>query len=594
MRRLLRVPTSDHVELEFELAGPVSRFGAFLVDTILSYALILLLSVPTFLLVGSAGEHFFTWALAAVILMGFVVSSGYFVVWEASTRGRTPGKRLFGLRVLHEDGIPVGWRGATIRNLVRLVDLLPPPAALVGVVSMLASARGQRLGDMAAGTVVVREGFADRIESDTSALWMERVEKGASRQAILLPGGKISISQAALLERFLRRRWQLPKSQRSKVGWNIAKPILPLLGEDPNLWEKRGDRDDAVEEFLERVLVLAQPDRVDSPPENEGDVWLSSKKRSHWKAFSSKVQALLKGGKKSLAALPAEALSDLIADYRRVAADLARARSLGADPMTIDQVNRLAVQGHNLLYGYINPSRSDASLWRWITVFARTARRHRKTMLVSALLLFGPSLLSGLAVLRDPKIGYELVPDAFLDFTPASEENIHDIPPLARPLAASSILTNNLQVALSAFALGLTAGVGTVLLLIHNGVHVGSVAGWFAFTGHQRAFWGWVMPHGGTEMLAIIVAGTAGLLLAEAILAPGQLSRRAALKKNATDALILELGCLCMLGVAAVIEGFVSPSGLAYPARIAFLVVSVTAWLGYFALAGRNERRGMD
>ncbi len=595
MRRIVRIPTADHVELEFELAGPVSRFGAFLVDVILSYALIAFLVLATFSAAAAAHTAgVFAWALGASVLLVFAVSAGYFVIWEGWTRGRTPGKRLFGLRVLHDDGIPVGWKGATIRNFVRLVDLLPPPAALVGIASMLASPKGQRLGDMAAGTIVVRESFGDRVETDTSAIWMERVEKGASRQAILLPGGRISISQVALLERFLRRRAYLPKKQRATVAWNIAKPILPLLGEDPSQWEGRYDREDAVEAFLERVLSLAQPDPDEAPFKQGGDLWFSSKKREHWKAFSARVGALLKGGTRSLAELSADQLSNLIADYRRVTADLARARSLGADPLTIDRVNRLLVQGHNVLYGYSNPARATGSLSGWLSLFARTVRRHRGAMLVSALLLFAPSLVSAVAVLRNPKLGYELVPDAFLDFSPASEDNIHSIPSLARPVAASSILTNNLQVSLSAFALGLTAGVGTVLVLVFNGVHLGSVAGWFAFVGHQRAFWGWVMPHGATELLAIVVAGAAGLLLGEAILAPGQLSRRAALKRNALDALILELGCMAMLGVAGAIEGFVSPSPLPYPARIAVLILSLGLWLAYFLLAGRETAAGNE
>jgi uncharacterized membrane protein SpoIIM required for sporulation len=159
---------------------------------------------------------------------------------------------------------------------------------------------------------------------------------------------------------------------------------------------------------------------------------------------------------------------------------------------------------------------------------------------------------------------------------------------MTRPLVASSIIGNNIQVTLFAFGLGLTAGIGTALILVTNGVQAGAVGGWLTLRGTGRSFWGWIMPHGGTELLAIVLAGGAGLILAKALIAPGEMRRGTALRKVAMDALVIELGVMVMLAVAGLIEGFVSPSSISYGARLIVLVGTLAFWLGYLGLAGRK------
>jgi uncharacterized membrane protein SpoIIM required for sporulation len=160
---------------------------------------------------------------------------------------------------------------------------------------------------------------------------------------------------------------------------------------------------------------------------------------------------------------------------------------------------------------------------------------------------------------------------------------------MTRPLVASSIIGNNIQVTILAFAFGLTAGLGTSLILVSNGVQIGALGGWLTAKGSGQAFWGWVMPHGGTELLAIVLAGGAGLILAKALIAPGEVRRGVALGKVAMDALVIELGVMVMLAFAGVIEGFVSPSSIGYGARIAVLASTLVFWFAYLGLAGRQR-----
>jgi uncharacterized membrane protein SpoIIM required for sporulation len=312
-----------------------------------------------------------------------------------------------------------------------------------------------------------------------------------------------------------------------------------------------------------------------------------AKKLEQWIGFYERAQTLLRGGPRALRRLSGPELARLIDEYQALTADLARARSLGAARETVDQLNRIAVAGHNLLYGQIR-LRQSASASHCPGSFARAVRKHAHAVALSALMFFGSALASFLAVQLYPSLGYDLVAEGFIEFDPATPDNLHSIPSLARPVVSSLIISNNIQVTLLAFGFGLTAGIGTTVLLIFNGIHLGSVAGWMTVHGKDRALWGWIMPHGGTELLAICLAGAAGYILAGAIVAPGQARRSAALKNVGGDALTIELGCMVMLLIAGVIEGFVSPSGIDYPSRVAVLAVSLSAWAIYFLGAGRH------
>jgi uncharacterized membrane protein SpoIIM required for sporulation len=315
----------------------------------------------------------------------------------------------------------------------------------------------------------------------------------------------------------------------------------------------------------------------------------SFEKLDQWSRFSIRVQTLLKRGPRSLRKLSGAELSSLIDDYQVLTADLARARSLGASRSTVDHLNRIAVAGHNLLYGQIRrPSVVMGS--DWLGSFARVVRRHAWAVALSATMFFGPAVVSYVAVQLYPSLGYDLLAEEFLEFDPASEENLHSIPTLARPVISSVIITNNIQVTLLAFGFGLTAGVGTSILLIFNGVHLGSVAAWMTLHGKQKALWGWIMPHGATELLAICLAGSAGYLLAAAIVVPGEVRRSTALKRIGGDALRIEIGCMVMLVIAGLIEGFLSPSSINYSARIVVLAVSLLVWAVYFLAVGHERQ----
>jgi uncharacterized RDD family membrane protein YckC len=269
MEEHVSIATPDNVTLEFELAGLGSRFCAYLIDGLVIVLLIFVI-VVTMLLVGLAQASLLrellqgtsgwvtSWNIALLLFLGFLIYWGYYVFFEGLRRGSTPGKKRMGIRVVREDGLPIGFREAALRNLVRAADMLPPPCYLLGGLVMQFDRHGRRLGDMVAGTLVVVEKFEIKSDGTAGAAWAARVEQGRSRQAVTLPQGALSPNQIALIEQFIARRHGLPQERRELLAWQITEPLLPLMGEDRESLAQEPDRASHCERILLEILEMAR------------------------------------------------------------------------------------------------------------------------------------------------------------------------------------------------------------------------------------------------------------------------------------------------------------------------------------------------
>ncbi len=169
----LVVETPEQIGIDFEIAGVGSRMMAAIIDTLVMSLLLIIATVAPLVLIASSREaaetmvdnvarqeHVFRGVsavgLAIVFLSSFAVIWGYYIVAELVTDGRSPGKRALGLRVVRVDGFPIGLAETVVRNLVRFIDFLPGIYG-IGLVSMMAGRKTQRLGDLAAGTIVIKE-----------------------------------------------------------------------------------------------------------------------------------------------------------------------------------------------------------------------------------------------------------------------------------------------------------------------------------------------------------------------------------------------------------------------------------------------------
>lgn len=176
-----RVMTAEYVEFNFVLAGLMSRFLALLVDTVLSLfiaaaILIVVIAASATVAVAGSSTQVAQMGIATWIVIWFLIDWGYMVLLETVWSGQTVGKRMMGLRVIQDSGVRVGVYQSLLRNLVRPLDKLPPCFYPVGGVATLLSGSSQRLGDLLAGTIVVRErrlkipAHLERPEGDTSLL----------------------------------------------------------------------------------------------------------------------------------------------------------------------------------------------------------------------------------------------------------------------------------------------------------------------------------------------------------------------------------------------------------------------------------------
>jgi uncharacterized RDD family membrane protein YckC len=221
MQRSVDVRTGEAVAIRYELAGLGSRFLALVVDMLAQFAIAAALFIgfafaaPTIARF-TFGKNLSGWLIAFGILLLFLIFFGWFIIFEAWWSGRTPGKRALGLRVVRDGGFPLDAGAAVIRNLVRIAEALLGFYA-ASAVSTLVSKENKRLGDFAAGTLVVRD-RADAVpDLDAYLARPAHSELGLSAQDRLL------------VERFLARRAALDRVARDRLAAQIAQRVRPTL-----------------------------------------------------------------------------------------------------------------------------------------------------------------------------------------------------------------------------------------------------------------------------------------------------------------------------------------------------------------------------
>jgi uncharacterized RDD family membrane protein YckC len=220
MQETLRIATPEGVSLELALAGLGSRFTALLVDTLLQVVAFVALAIA----LGIAGAGGFT-GDAVLAVAAFALVFAYPVAFELGAAGRTPGKRWSSLRVVCDDGSAITFRASALRNLVRLVDALPG-FYLVGAIAIFASRDNQRLGDLVAGSVVVREPRG----RPAAAAPAGPVLEPASGDLPAWDVSGLEPAELAALRRFLERRHELDLVPRNLLARDLAERLRPSVG----------------------------------------------------------------------------------------------------------------------------------------------------------------------------------------------------------------------------------------------------------------------------------------------------------------------------------------------------------------------------
>jgi uncharacterized membrane protein SpoIIM required for sporulation len=313
--------------------------------------------------------------------------------------------------------------------------------------------------------------------------------------------------------------------------------------------------------------------------------WLE-KRKPHWARLE---QLLDQSARRGLRSLQRNELQELGLLYRQIAADLATLRNDRGSIHFARYLNQLLARAHNIIYSA--QKASPSAILRFFTVTYPTVFRRNFRYVQIAFLIFAVSALVGAALTyQDPDFKLSVLGPQMVRTIEKREMWTHSIVGI-KPVASSEIMTNNLSVGFATFALGITAGLGTIYMLLFNGLLIGVIGMACHMSGMSLKLWEFVAPHGVLELPAIFIAGGAGLRTAAGLLFPGYLPRRASLTQAGTEAVQLLLGTIPILIIAGTIEGFVSPTGLAIALKFAMAGALFVLLLVYLFVTGRRSQR---
>lgn len=336
-----------------------------------------------------------------------------------------------------------------------------------------------------------------------------------------------------------------------------------------------------------------------------------SARRSDWERFEILVNKLDSSPASRMKGAEATEFSRL---FRMMCSDLALIRSRDWGHGLSEYLNDLVSRGHNCFYSA--PPGNWGQIWHFLARgFPQVFRANIGFFLAAAALFFLPLGVSWVIVQRDPTLATRVIDANSLE---QAEKNFGDQDKTEREKSgeksrhaagnsgkknaweedsdfsdqratmAGFYVMNNVGIALQCFAHGILTGIGTVFILISNGITIGALSGYLIAHGHSERFLSFVVSHGSFELTAIAVAGGGGLMLADALLHPGRRTRLESLRYRGMEAIQIACGAAAMLVVAALIEAFWSPSGVPVVVKYSvggLLWVLVFLYLGF---AGRE------
>lgn len=314
-----------------------------------------------------------------------------------------------------------------------------------------------------------------------------------------------------------------------------------------------------------------------------------------WQALAALVERVERRGLRSLSPEEARQLPML---YRATLSALSVARAISLDRNVVSYLETLCGRAWLCVYGQKRPLRAALAEFfgRWLPQRMRALRWH---LLLSAVFLLGGAATAFLLTLGDPDLYYTFVsPEMAQGRTPATptadlRAGLYDGGDLGDALVtfASFLFSHNARIGMMAFGLGFALGLPVLVLLFYNGLVLGAFAALYHGRGLSVDLWGWLLPHGITELFAVVVCGAGGLVLAEALVFPGRHTRLQNLALRGRDAAGVVLGAVVLLFVAALIEGIFRQTVTHVTTRYVVAAATATILIGWLGFAGRRARR---
>jgi uncharacterized membrane protein SpoIIM required for sporulation len=285
--------------------------------------------------------------------------------------------------------------------------------------------------------------------------------------------------------------------------------------------------------------------------------------------------------------------------YERTAADLAKITTYSSEPETRRFLENLVARAYGEIHETREKHRRFFPLQWFFKTWPQTFRRHIRAFYLSVAVTLAGCAFGGLAIALDPESKPVLMPFSHLQQDPAKrvaeEENRTEDRLAGRKTTFSAeLMTHNIKISIFTLALGMTWGVGTIIMLFYNGVILGAVAIDYIRAGETQFLLGWLMPHGVIEIPAVMIAGQAGLLLAFALIGRGRRPPlRTRLREISGDLCTLIFGVAVMLVWAGFIEAFLSQYHqpvIPYGVKIAFGCIELVLLILFLARSGAEEK----
>jgi uncharacterized membrane protein SpoIIM required for sporulation len=311
-----------------------------------------------------------------------------------------------------------------------------------------------------------------------------------------------------------------------------------------------------------------------------------------WRELEHLIQLADTSG---LRALASDQLARLPHLYRATLSSLSVARSISLDRALVEYLESLAGRAYFVVYGtrrHLRRQLADFFGWK----LPATVRRAKWHIAIACAITLAGAIAAYALTRSDADYYYSFVGDMAEGRTPASSTaELHDglyhqesvIGMLAT--FAAALFSHNARIAIVAFALGFVVGLPTLLLLFYNGLVLGAFVALYTSRGLAVDLWGWMLPHGVTELTAVIMCGAAGLMLGHGLVFSGARTPLDSLRERGRSAAVIVVGGVVMLFVAGLIEGVFRQTVTSVPARYAVAIVTAVGWLAYYGWCGRGR-----
>jgi uncharacterized membrane protein SpoIIM required for sporulation len=333
---------------------------------------------------------------------------------------------------------------------------------------------------------------------------------------------------------------------------------------------------------------------VAGPTRELRSVAFRREREATWRALED---LLGEARKRGVRALSAEQLARLPHLYRATLSSLSVARSISLDRALTDYLENLVGRAYFVVYGtrqHLRRQLADLFLWK----LPSTIRRARWHVLAAAVVTAAAAIAAFQLTSGDMDYYYAFAGDIAQGRSPASStaelrDGLYHTESGTAMLAtfAATLFSHNSQIGILAFATGFVAGLPTLALLFYNGLVLGAFAALYHARGLGVDLWAWMLPHGVTELLAVVLCGAGGFKLAHGLVFPGARPRLDSLREHGRSAALIVIGAVCLLFIAGAIEGVFRQTVTSVPIRFAVAGSSAAWWVFYFGFVGRARDR---